>query len=103
MPLRIACTLLSDLFVKKETVTGIIGNTQGVSNAISPPKKPRRKIVHKLVSSVFAAPQSLTGWSTSIVAIFSLLEFDEAVIPPSNFTENENSEVLNSFFLPRKA
>ena len=28
--------------VKKETVTGIIGNTQGVINAINPPKKPKR-------------------------------------------------------------
>ena len=27
-------------FVKKETVNGIIGNTQGVNKAINPPKNP---------------------------------------------------------------
>jgi hypothetical protein len=35
--------LVFDLLVKKETVTGIIGNTHGVIKAISPPKKPKKK------------------------------------------------------------
>ena len=33
------------LLVKKLTVSGIIGNTQGVSNANNPPKKPRINIL----------------------------------------------------------
>ena len=33
--------------VKKLTVKGIIGNTQGVSNANNPPKKPSPKIFHR--------------------------------------------------------
>ena len=31
--------------VKKETVSGIIGNTQGVSSAMKPPKKPKTKTI----------------------------------------------------------
>ena len=37
--------LLAPLLVKNETVNGIIGNTQGVSKAINPPKNPNKKIV----------------------------------------------------------
>ena len=38
--------------VKKETVSGIIGNTQGVSNAINPPKKPIKNKLDKLLDWV---------------------------------------------------
>src|SRR5690625_3121496 len=37
--------LLSALLVKKETVSGIIGNTQGVSKAMNPPIKPKKNMV----------------------------------------------------------
>src|SRR5690554_985656 len=37
--------LFSALLVKKETVNGIIGNTQGVSNAIRPPMNPKKNMV----------------------------------------------------------
>ena len=33
--------------VKKLTVIGIIGNTQGVSNAENPAKQPNKKIIHQ--------------------------------------------------------
>ena len=36
--------LLFSFFVKKLTVSGIIGNTHGVNKASSPPIKPRKKI-----------------------------------------------------------
>ena len=42
-----------ELLVKNETVSGIIGKTQGVSKAIKPPKKPKKKIVKLLFSSTF--------------------------------------------------
>jgi hypothetical protein len=35
---------LSAPLVKNETVNGIIGNTHGVNNAISPPRNPKIKI-----------------------------------------------------------
>ena len=45
--LRIPRFLLPDRFVKKETVKGIKGKTQGVTNAINPPVKPSKNIVKK--------------------------------------------------------
>jgi hypothetical protein len=47
--------------VKKLTVSGIIGKTQGVISAISPPSKPKIKIVHKEPSLDFFSPQSEIG------------------------------------------
>ena len=46
MALRSPFALSSLPLVKKLTVSGIIGNTQGVSRASSPPMKPRKKIRH---------------------------------------------------------
>src|SRR5690625_6902442 len=37
--------LLSALLVKKDTVSGIIGNTQGVSKAMNPPINPKKNMV----------------------------------------------------------
>ena len=55
MAFLIPLALLSDCLVKKETVKGIIGKTQGVSKAKSPPTKPSKKILKKLPpSSVFS-------------------------------------------------
>ena len=34
-------------FIKKLTVIGMIGHTQGVRTAIKPPINPKRKIVHR--------------------------------------------------------
>ena len=61
--------------VKKETVSGIMGNTQGVSSATSPPINPRKKSVIKplllaLLACVAArSPQSFTGLFKSMVGI----------------------------------
>ena len=49
------CFFVFDLLVKKETVTGIIGNTQGVISAIKPPKNPRRNTSQPLEFEVVTA------------------------------------------------
>src|SRR6478735_5245218 len=45
-----------DFFVKKETVSGIMGKTQGVRSATSPPRKPIMKIPSKPLPAVDSAP-----------------------------------------------
>ena len=53
--------LLAPCLVKKDTVNGIIGNTQGVSKAIKPPKKPNTKMVHRPDFSFTAFSSPLTN------------------------------------------
>ena len=57
------CFLVFERFVKNDTVTGIIGNTQGVINAIKPPKNPNTKTIHALdfLLSFAASPQAPAG------------------------------------------
>src|SRR5690606_21317062 len=67
MALETPALLLSPLFlVKKLTVSGIIGNTQGVNNANKPPKKPNPKILQSVFSSLVSegemAASSLQFW-----------------------------------------
>ena len=50
MELAIPFWVLVALFVKNDTVNGIIGNTQGVNKAINPPRNPNKKIVTLLFS-----------------------------------------------------
>jgi hypothetical protein len=50
--------------VKKDTVRGIKGKTQGVSNAISPPKKPNPKTIQKL--DVLELPSSELSFNNSL-------------------------------------
>ena len=72
--------LLCDFFVKNVTVTGTIGNTQGVTNAIKPPKKPSKKIAARLLFCVLSSPQLFTGFLMSIAADFMLMP---ELMPPS--------------------
>ena len=53
-----------DLLVKKVTVIGIIGNTQGVSNAIKPPPKPFKNMTHQ---ESLADEFTLTDFSFKLV------------------------------------
>ena len=58
-------------FVKKLTVIGIIGKTQGVNNAANPPKNAKKKIDHNPFSSVFGvvvAATSCVGFSVTDVS-----------------------------------
>ena len=50
-----------DFFVKNETVNGINGKTQGVTNAIKPPIKPSKNIVARLLPEVSSSPQEFNG------------------------------------------
>ena len=67
--------LSSESLVKKLTVNGIIGKTQGVKSAIKPPKIPSKNIPQRDFSSFFS-PQSPNGFSRSIVGIIYLLLID---------------------------
>ena len=58
------CFLVLDLLVKKETVTGIIGKTHGVTSAINPPKNPKKKTPHAPLSAFVldvVSPQAFSG------------------------------------------
>ena len=58
------CFLVLDLLVKNETVTGIIGNTHGVTSAINPPKNPRKNTPHAPLSALaldVVSPQAFSG------------------------------------------
>ena len=53
---RIDFARLPDFFRKKLTVSGIIGHTQGVNNAISPPRKQATMMYHsELLSAALSA------------------------------------------------
>src|SRR5258705_13412052 len=86
--LPIPLDLSPGLCVKKKTVNGIIGKTQGVSIAIKPPSIPRRKMVKRLLFFEMASPQSTTGLLISIDGIGTLTKDS---IPPSSATLNGNS------------
>ena len=61
-------------FVKKLTVIGIIGKIQGINSAANPPKKAKKKIVHKLFSSLsagFSMFVSFTGATVCFVVSVS--------------------------------
>ena len=56
IPYIIAELFPPPFFRKKLTVIGMIGHTQGVSRAMSPPRKPRRKSDHRLESPATPNP-----------------------------------------------
>ena len=58
-------------FVKKLTVIGIIGKTQGVSNAANPDKKAMKKIDHNplFVAGLESRVPVFSGISTSVLVI----------------------------------
>ncbi len=61
MTFRIPLTLLLLCLVKKLTVNGIIGKTQGVSNAAKPEIKAIKKIDHKLLAGFGAGTSPLVS------------------------------------------
>ena len=73
--------LLTAFLVKNETVKGIMGKTQGVISASSPPRKPSKKIVSNPLEAdssrlIPVPPQAFTGVFKSIVGINILFEED---------------------------
>ena len=62
------CFLVLDRLVKKETVTGIIGNTQGVMSAISPPNNPNKNTDQPLDFLVSCVPPPQASVGTLVAA-----------------------------------
>ena len=85
------CFFVLDLLVKKETVTGIIGNTQGVISAIKPPKNPRRNTSQPLEFEVVTAalPQASSGGVVAVVGNNILKP--ATLVPLDNATVNGSS------------
>src|SRR6185369_7995615 len=59
--LRIPAAFVLLCLVKKLTVIGIIGNTQGVSKAKRPPKKPAINNPNKVLSAFFTGAATNSG------------------------------------------
>ena len=90
-PFTIPCFFVLDRFVKKETVTGIMGNTQGVMSAMSPPKNPRRNTSQpdELLVVTAPLPQASSGAVVAVVGNnilnpATLLPLDKATINGSS-------------------
>ena len=85
------CFFVFDLLVKKETVTGIIGNTQGVISAIKPPKNPRRNTSQPLEFEVVTAalPQASSG--TVVAVVGNNILKPATLVPLDNATVNGSS------------
>ena len=86
--------------MKKVTVTGIIGKTQGVTNAINPPKNPNKKIARILLFWVPSSPQLFTGFFISIAADFILIP--EATPPSKTVLKAKGKSGENSSPLLKK-
>src|SRR5688572_26867180 len=71
--------------VKKETVNGISGNTQGVTSAINPPRNPRKKIEASPLSAVSSSPQ---GERAPLGSSDGIRMRVAAAFPPSSATVN---------------
>ena len=69
MPLRLLCAP----FVKKETVKGIIGKTQGVNKASNPPTKPKRKILNSELPDSAAVLFPVSNMAVFFKSNFSFL------------------------------
>ena len=65
-------------FKKKLTVMGMMGHTQGVSNATNPPNIPKRKIPRRLVS--LASAPSSSAFSSSITGAHKSPEKSSAAV-----------------------
>ena len=74
-----AC-LVTDRLVKYVTVTGTIGNTQGVNKAINPPRIPSKNSCKRLLRSGDVSPQSVSGGADEIFSMGA----EPIACPPSN-------------------
>ena len=73
-------------FVKKLTVIGIIGKTQGVNNAANPPKKAKKKIDHNPFSSVFGVVVTVTSYVDFSVTAVTTADVSVLIVVVSVFT-----------------
>ena len=89
--------LLCAFFVKKETVSGIIGKIQGIINEAKPPKKPKKNIDNNPLDffSSFTKEEdvlfSVSGFSTFILGTkILLLEVAATFSPVIIFTVSDS-------------
>ncbi|MNG18276.1 hypothetical protein D3C84_1023270 [compost metagenome] len=85
-------------FVKKLTVIGIIGNTQGVNNAANPDKKARKKIDHKLIEEVESGTLDFVSFfAISVLAdtilVFSAEDFNVSTAIPVTLVSSNFASV----------
>ena len=73
---------------KKDTVMGMMGHTQGVTNAIRPPTNPKRKICHREVLEVSLLPPSSKAESWSMTGAQIEEEAATGTVTGSSFTES---------------
>src|SRR5690606_18268082 len=66
--------------VKKLTVIGIIGNTQGVSMAANPPKNDKINIFHRPLSSVFSTVVSFVVSSADVELLLASFEYASKLV-----------------------
>ena len=91
--------LLPALFVKNDTVSGIMGNRQGNNSEARPPAKPIKNTVSKPFDSTLSVEteedvlHAVTGLSRLIdsMSILFETEADEAPVPVNIFKEGEDS------------
>src|SRR5574344_551075 len=75
--------LVVPLFRKKETVIGIMGQTQGVTSATNPPSKPNKKISQREESEVLLLPPLSKAESCAITGDQMEEDAEEAVATES--------------------
>ena len=99
MAFLIPCALVLLCFVKKLTVIGIIGNTQGVNSAASPLAKDRKKItqIELLLSSSFVLSFLLSLFLTSLASAVSTA-FVSALSITAVFVSKAGSGIALSTF-----
>ena len=90
-PFTIPCFLVFDLFVKKETVTGIMGNTHGVMSAISPPKNPSRNTSQPDELLVVTAPSPHASAGAVVAVVGNNILNPATLLPLDNATVNGSS------------
>ena len=68
-------------FIKKLTVMGMMGHTQGVSKAAKPPKRPMKKIHHRAAALLFSCDEetdsSESAFNSSMTGTQSSCELTE--------------------------
>lgn len=93
MAFLLPLALFAAPLIKKETVSGIIGKTQGVKRAINPPKKPKIN-TNPLPESSFtcSVPQFTSGFLKSSEATLRLFpELFEAALFSINCFSGQSS------------
>ena len=84
--------------VKKLTVIGIIGKIQGIKSAAKPPRKAKKKIVHRLFSSFLGVElfEFFTGATVCFVVSESVVSTESVFFAAESITVSVVSKTFNS-------